>query len=317
MTYCSVSECSSPKRSKGLCQQHYDNLRRRGDVNIFPKSKRGVYTECSVDGCNEKHKGKGYCAHHLYSLKTYGDVHTASTLEKRHYSENCSVTECSAGSHKAGMCSHHYYSFNKYGDPLAASYALSYDGSRCSVDYCTNPAKSRGYCGAHYQSYIRNGNPILADINIRPTSGIPGKDFCTTCEKLLDTGSDFYVRIRDGVERRDSSCKKCILLQANEYRKNREPAHVKRKRTITSKLRKAESLYGKIGRELKETIISGDALCEVCMSSSNLHIDHDHDTNKVRGVLCHNCNTALGLLLEDVEIMESLKRYILKHQDEK
>lgn len=33
--------------------------------------------------------------------------------------------------------------------------------------------------------------------------------------------------------------------------------------------------------------------CAACGSTENLHVDHCHDTGRVRGVLCHNCNTVL------------------------
>jgi hypothetical protein len=50
--------------------------------------------------------------------------------------------------------------------------------------------------------------------------------------------------------------------------------------------------------------------CEVCESSENLHIDHCHTIGSFRGVLCSNCNTSLGLLKEDVTIVENLLTYI-------
>ena len=39
-------------------------------------------------------------------------------------------------------------------------------------------------------------------------------------------------------------------------------------------------------------------------------IDHDHKTGKTRGILCHNCNVALGLLGEDIPRIESMIAYI-------
>ena len=50
--------------------------------------------------------------------------------------------------------------------------------------------------------------------------------------------------------------------------------------------------------------------CEVCGSTENLCIDHDHITGKVRGTLCCRCNTALGMLAEDTNRMKNLIDYI-------
>lgn len=42
-------------------------------------------------------------------------------------------------------------------------------------------------------------------------------------------------------------------------------------------------------------------------------VDHDHVTGKVRELLCHGCNMALGLLREDPQIMRGLADYAEKH----
>lgn len=41
-----------------------------------------------------------------------------------------------------------------------------------------------------------------------------------------------------------------------------------------------------------------------------LVVDHCHTTGKVRGLLCHNCNRALGLLKDDVVIMNKAVEYL-------
>lgn len=59
-------------------------------------------------------------------------------------------------------------------------------------------------------------------------------------------------------------------------------------------------------------IVREPAACEVCGSIKKLSIDHDHVTGQVRGLLCHNCNIALGLVDDDVPRMLSLAEYILR-----
>ena len=38
--------------------------------------------------------------------------------------------------------------------------------------------------------------------------------------------------------------------------------------------------------------------------------NHNHKTGKVRGLLCHNCNRALGLLHDDTELMQKASEYV-------
>lgn len=50
--------------------------------------------------------------------------------------------------------------------------------------------------------------------------------------------------------------------------------------------------------------------CEVCGSNHRMVIDHDHETNKVRGRLCHSCNVALGHARDDINILNGLVAYL-------
>ena len=57
--------------------------------------------------------------------------------------------------------------------------------------------------------------------------------------------------------------------------------------------------------------------CAICnrppSDGKALSVDHDHVTNAVRGLLCSNCNFAIGLLGDDPEIVESAAAYLRLH----
>lgn len=55
--------------------------------------------------------------------------------------------------------------------------------------------------------------------------------------------------------------------------------------------------------------------CPICLrtlSESRVHVDHDHTTGEVRGLLCHSCNVAIGHLREDPESMRRAIDYLSK-----
>jgi len=56
-------------------------------------------------------------------------------------------------------------------------------------------------------------------------------------------------------------------------------------------------------------------LCAICGERELkrlLSIDHDHKTNKVRGLLCGKCNQGLGLFRDNVELLKKAIKYLLK-----
>lgn len=46
----------------------------------------------------------------------------------------------------------------------------------------------------------------------------------------------------------------------------------------------------------------------------NFCIDHDHATGKVRGLLCHNCNVAIGLMKDNTDLLKKAAEYLENHK---
>jgi hypothetical protein len=74
--------------------------------------------------------------------------------------------------------------------------------------------------------------------------------------------------------------------------------------------------YGITKAEYEKKFFDQDGKCAICAKPSMryLHVDHDHNTNAVRGLLCSNCNTALGLLDDDHGTLKKAVLYLEKYK---
>ena len=74
-------------------------------------------------------------------------------------------------------------------------------------------------------------------------------------------------------------------------------------------------LYGISIEEYESMLESQSGLCAICAEpGQKLFVDHNHQTGKVRGLLCPSCNGALGMVREDLAIIDSLKAYVIIHE---
>lgn len=56
--------------------------------------------------------------------------------------------------------------------------------------------------------------------------------------------------------------------------------------------------------------------CEICgKKSKNIFIDHEHESGKMRGALCANCNSGLGHFMEDADLLLAAIKYLEERQD--
>jgi len=79
------------------------------------------------------------------------------------------------------------------------------------------------------------------------------------------------------------------------------------------KLRDIKYRYGISADEYNELISRG---CEACGSKERLCVDHCHETGNVRGCLCSNCNRALGLLKDNLSVLQQLTKYMEVHNEQ-
>jgi len=58
--------------------------------------------------------------------------------------------------------------------------------------------------------------------------------------------------------------------------------------------------------------------CAICLTKpkGKLHVDHCHDKNVIRGLLCHHCNTALGLAKDSRKVLSRMIKYLSKCKGE-
>jgi Recombination endonuclease VII len=54
-----------------------------------------------------------------------------------------------------------------------------------------------------------------------------------------------------------------------------------------------------------------NGLCAVCLQFFKvLYVDHSHDTEEIRGLLCRNCNLGLGFLKDSIDILQQAIEYL-------
>jgi hypothetical protein len=58
--------------------------------------------------------------------------------------------------------------------------------------------------------------------------------------------------------------------------------------------------------------------CAICLAVEpmrgrrRMYVDHDHQTGLVRGLLCQRCNTAIGLMRDDPQLLTSAADYLIR-----
>ena len=112
---------------------------------------------------------------------------------------------------------------------------------------------------------------------------------------------------------RVSRCKQCT--------KNRVLSEdAKTNKKIYNRARSRRYFSGFFPEEFDEKLKNQGNKCAICKTSKptsvGWHADHDHNTGQKRGILCQKCNMGIGLLGENIQVLEQAIMYIKKYQNE-
>ena len=143
-----------------------------------------------------------------------------------------------------------------------------------------------------------------------------GKKQCKACDKTLDL--KMFPRSktsRTGYFSYCIDCRKLINRKADEKRwsTQREKLILQRRNANYRKN------FGITVHQYDLLLNSQKGVCAICFRNEDkkmLHVDHDHSSGIVRGILCENCNRGIGMFKDDIKLLASAINYLKKVSNE-
>lgn len=116
---------------------------------------------------------------------------------------------------------------------------------------------------------------------------------------------------------RRNTCKKCHAEYMAQYMKDNPDKYAKQLKH-NSKTRPSWKRHRITEEAYKALLALHDGNCHGCQERQATNIDHDHKCcdkqfscgKCVRGILCNQCNTALGLLGDNIQVLQRVIAYI-------
>lgn len=142
---------------------------------------------------------------------------------------------------------------------------------------------------------------------------------CSKCgngKPLSEFGKASHMK--DGLR---TWCKECVRKDNNAryHRNDEEKREAHRWRSRKSQIKR----YGITVEEYEAMWEAQQGKCKICGQHIAVHsterhkvacIDHDHETGRVRGLLCWHCNIGLGKFFDDAERLASAIKYLKENQ---
>lgn len=97
-------------------------------------------------------------------------------------------------------------------------------------------------------------------------------------------------------------CGDCAVKRQRDRREKNHAGHLARK-------------YGITAEDYNRMLAAQGCVCAICgkpEKGKRLAVDHCHATGRVRGLLCMNCNRAIGHFQDDPDLMLRGAQYVQK-----
>jgi hypothetical protein len=142
------------------------------------------------------------------------------------------------------------------------------------------------------------------------------KKICKVCGEEKDS-SEFSISYTNK-DRLRSDCKKCFCKYVKDKRGYKGRSKHLAYKIRTKDYSKDTYLIAKHNitlEQYKNLLTNQNNKCKICGAeqgtlNKELFVDHDHETGKIRGLLCQNCNFGIGLLKDDISILEKALEYL-------
>jgi len=229
--------------------------------------------------------------------------------------KSCSVINCNKTSVSHGLCDTHRKRMDRHGttdDSVGRMVIEGFTKAACHPLYEVWRNMTRINSGVEVCDHWKDFPNFVADVKVRPDG-----DFCM---KRIDKNSKFSI---DNVRwepiirgTNDSEARKLYMREYSRKQRSYNPDYFR-----NSNLKKS---YGITLDDFNSMLSDQNGVCKICgkaesrMSKDgkpmNLHVDHCHATQRVRGLLCHHCNVALGSFKDSVETLHSAIDYLNSSQ---
>lgn len=188
----------------------------------------------------------------------------------------------------------------------------------CSIDGCSSKPLARSWCSKHYYRWKRNGDP-LATTRTPPMASDATEKVCPRCGNVKPL-NQFGTRPSGKPK---GYCEQCEARYQADHAATDDGRDMRRQaRSKWNDDNHGYFLnyrYGITADDYAAMVERQGGRCAICGSDSPGGIakvwcvDHCHDSNKVRGLLCGPCNRGLGQFKDDVERLRSAIAYLTKN----